>query len=83
MHLDIGRRAFRWLIAHTDNTSNMYNLAKPEARWTNIMEHYFRHNHGTYGEVALLERILLTLLKSNQGDIPVSDIFMSDRMGDC
>ncbi len=45
------------------------------------MEYYFRRLHGHYAEVALLERILLSVCKK-QIHNPVGDIFMADRLAD-
>ena len=46
------------------------------------MEYYFRKFHGHYAEVALLERILLSLFKNLSTDPPLSDMFIADRSAD-
>lgn len=43
---------------------------------------YFRKFHGHYAEVALLERILLSALKTPETNMPFSDLFMADRSAD-
>lgn len=79
---DTSRRAFRWLLAHTDNSKISYNPSNPTQQWRNIMEYYFRKFHGHYAEVALLERILLSVFRAPQTDMPLSDLFMADRAAD-
>ncbi len=79
---DSSRRAFRWLLAHTDKSAVSYNPKKETKQWENIMEYYLRKNHGHYAEVALLERLLLSIHKANRSNIPLTDVFIADRSAD-
>lgn len=79
---DSSRRAFRWLLAHTDRSSVSYNPQKQNKQWGNIMEYYLRKNHGHYAEVALLERLLLSLYKADRSNVSLTDVFIADRTAD-
>lgn len=78
---DIERRAFRWLLAHTAENSVSYNIHKGKEQWPHIMEYYFRRHDGHYAEVALLERLLLSIFKIDTKS-PVGDLFLADRLAD-
>jgi len=78
---DVHRRAFRWLLAHTAENSVSYDMRKSEEQWPHIMEYYFRRLNGHYAEVALLERILLSVYKK-QSPHPIGDILIADRLAD-
>lgn len=71
---------FRWLLAHLGNTKYDFRVRKSHYQWPDIIGRYFLGN-GQYAEIAVLEKILLTILRSRK-PTPISDIFMADRMAD-
>ncbi len=70
----------RWLMAHTGPRKYEFNVKKAGKQWPRIISHYFSAN-GHYGELAILEKILLTILRSKKPTI-LKDIFPADRHAD-
>lgn len=71
---------FRWLLAHLGSTKYDFRVKKTHYQWPDIVGRYFLGN-GQYAEIAVLEKILLTILRSKK-PTSISDIFMADRMAD-